>query len=162
MSDELRRAYASATETPFLAVRLLQAGLTNGAIAFSALPHDVTCTLEDGAVVLFEGGGCAIEFPDTEGVQIQLENVSERAYKELRAAKLHQRNTGEKINIELRLYLPSDLSAPQTQTVSAQAEVAQIDAGRLSLRADKSRMQDAVFPFLRIDPNKYLGVKWIA
>lgn len=156
-----KRAVASNTETPFLTVRLIQAGLTGGELNFCQQYDDTVCTLEDDTVVTFEGGGCAIEYPsEGSGIQIQIENVSTRAHNELKAAKAHRRATGEQIEVEFRQYLPSDLTQPQGSPIYASAEVSQITATRASLRADKPHIQDAVFPFLRIDPDKHLGVKW--
>jgi hypothetical protein len=167
MSDALEMAFASATQTPVLTVILRSAGLTDGAIAFVQGYYDIEATLEDGITqVLFEASGAAIDWPKAgvegaEDLNIKLENVSQRARREIKAAKQHYRATGESVQIELRQYLPSDYSAPAGGIYKALVTDTTVDRNVASIKGSFHLMVDITYPKKRYYSREYLGLKYV-
>lgn len=166
MIEALEQAYASAVQTPVLTVRLVSPGLTDGAIAFAQSYRDVTATLEDGVTaVLFEASGAAIDWPKAgvegaEDISVRLDNVSQRGRKEMRAAKAHYRQSGESIRLELRQYLPSDLSAPVGGIYRALVTDTQVDRNAIRIKGSFHLMIDMVYPRRRYYAGQYLGLEY--
>lgn len=76
--------------------------------------EDLTLTLEDDTEQLFEAVGFQLKLPDTgsKGLQeliVQIDNVNKRARDFVREAKA----AGGPIKVYYRVYLASDLTAPQ-------------------------------------------------
>lgn len=166
MSEALEQAYASATQTPVLTVRLVSPGLTDGAIAFAQSYRDLTATLEDGVTeVLFEASGAAIDWPKAgvegaEDINIKLDNVSQRARREIKAAKDYYRATGESVRVELRQYLPSDLTAPVGGIYKALVTDTTVDRNVASIKGAFHLMIDMAYPKRRYYAANYLGLKY--
>tara|TARA_R110001592_G_scaffold350999_1_gene647811 strand:+ start:29960 stop:30463 length:504 start_codon:yes stop_codon:yes gene_type:complete len=167
MSEALAQAYASATETPVLTVRLISPGITGGVISFAQSYRDITGTLEDGVTdVVFEASGAAINWPKAgvegaEDISIQLENVSQRARAEIKAAKAHFRETGVSATVELRQYLPSDFSAPVGGIYKALVTDTQVDRNVATIKAAFHLMIDMSYPRRRYYAENYPGLRLV-
>jgi hypothetical protein len=167
MSEALEMAYASATETPVLTVRLVSDGLTGGAISFVQGYYDIEATLEDGVTeVTFEASGAAIDWPKAgvegaEDINIKLENVSQRARREIKAAKEYYRATGESVRVELRQYLPSDYSAPVGGVYKALVTDTAVDRNVATVKGAFHLMIDIAYPKKRYYSRNYLGLKYV-
>ncbi|WP_022960304.1 DUF1833 family protein [Spongiibacter tropicus] len=166
MIGALEQAYASAVQTPVLTVRLVSPGLTGGSIAFAQSYRDLTATLEDGVTsVVFEASGAAIDWPKAgvegaEDIGVRLENVSQRARHEIKAAKAYYRQTGHSVRMELRQYLPSDLSAPVGGIYKALVTDTQVDRNVAQIKGAFHLMIDMVYPRRRYYAAKYPGLEY--
>ena len=171
MSIALQQAYASATEQPVYTIRLVHSGLTGGARSFVQGKYDVVATLETAAVVTFQKTGMAINLPQKgvngrQDISFQLSNVSREAWNEIKAVIAANRteiiagNEPEKIILEFRQFLESDLSAPSGPVYKMIVMNSRVDLMAVSITASFMPIADISWPKLRYYADTYPGVRY--
>jgi hypothetical protein len=171
MSVALQQAYASAEQTPVYTIRLLHTGLTAGARSFVQGKYDLTATLETAAVVTFQKTGMAINLPQKgvngrQDISFQLSNVSREAWNEIKAVIASNRaqviagNEPEKIILEFRQFLESDLSAPSGPVYKMIVMNSSVDLMTLSITASFMPIADMSWPKFRYYAETYPGVRY--
>lgn len=166
MSDALKQAYASNTQTPLNTIELLHSGLTGGALRFVQAYTDITATLEDSSTVTFTAIGFGLNLPEktTNGRQdldIQIDGVSRQAITEIDAVISASRTTPEKLICKYRPFLESDLSAPAGATYILTIVSSSVTSDSVVLRASYSPIPDIAYPKLRYYTNIYPGLKYV-
>ena len=171
MSVALQQAYASASETPLNTIRLIHSGLTGGVRAFVQGKYDLTATIETAASVTFNKAGLAINLPKKsvdgrQDISFQLSNVSREAWQELKAVIAQNRadliagNPIEKITLEFRQFLESNLSQPAGPVYKMVIMNSSVDLMTLSVTASFMPMADMSWPKLRYYADNYPGVRY--
>lgn len=171
MSDALQRAYASSSETPINTIRLVHSALTGGERCFVQGVMNVDATLETAQSKTFQAAGLRLSLPKkgddgAQDLDFELNNVSREAWQEIRAVMLYNRERlrnnlpVEKVRLEFRRFLPSDLTQPHggvyhmvVINTGTDPMVAQLKASFLSL-ADKS------WPVRRYFPDLFPGIAY--
>lgn len=166
MSEALEQAYAANTQSPLVTVEFLHSAITGGAIRLVQGFYDITATLEDASSVTFTAIGMAFALPErgTDGrqdLQIQLDNVSNEVWTEIKAAKAATRTTEEKIICKYRPYLESDLSAPAGSTYVLTVTKTSITRNSASIFASYTPIPEIRYPLNRYFPNEYPGLRYV-
>lgn len=171
VSELLKQAYASAADTPLYTLRLLHSGLTGGARAFVQGQFDITANLENGSPVTFEAAGMTLSLPQKgvdgrQDLNFELENVSRVAYQEIKRviaanrSALDAGNAPERILLEYREYLQSDLTAPDGPLYKMVVLNTHVDIFKMTLQASFLPMADIAWPTRRYYAESYPGVKY--
>tara|TARA_Y100000780_G_scaffold232566_1_gene266564 strand:- start:3429 stop:3953 length:525 start_codon:yes stop_codon:yes gene_type:complete len=169
-SELLKQAYASAADTPIHTLRILHSGLTGGSRAFVQGQYDVTATLEDASSETFEAAGLTLSLPKKgvdgrQDLNFELENVSRQAWQEIKQviaanrALLASNTVPEKIRLEYRQFLQSDLSAPDGPVIKMVVLNTNVDIFKMTLQASFLPMADISWPIRRYYAETFPGVK---
>ena len=166
MTTALDQAYASNTQTPLVTIEFLHSAITGGAIRLVQGYYDIAATLEDASSVTFTAIGMGFELPErgTDGrqdLQIQLDNVSNEVWTEIKAAKTATRTTAEKIICKYRPFLESNLTAPAGATYTLTVTKTSITRNSASIFASYTPIPEIVYPLNRYFPNKFPGLRYV-
>ena len=164
MANPLAEAYAGNTETPILTVEIKHSALTGGVLRLVQGVEDLTATIPSVGGVTFTAAGIDILVPskDSEGTQqltINIDNVSNMIYAEMIKIVTANRSSQEEVEVNTRVYIPSDLSAPQ-QSIPMIASSAAVNTTTARISAIFAPLYDNFFPRLKYYPNAYHGVKY--
>ena len=171
MSEALKQAYASLSDDPIYAIRLVHAGLTNKSRAFIGMHEDLETTLEDGSPVTYQSTGMELSLPEKSGmgkqdISFALSNVSLEAAREIDWVKSYNRQEvregrePEKIYLELRIFVASDLSVPKA-LVRMIVQDTVVDLRKVSLRASFLELANTEWPKRRYYPEFFPGTKYV-
>lgn len=170
-SELLKQAYASGADTPIHTLRLIHSGLTGGVRAFVQGQFDVTATLEDASNETFEAAGLTLSLPKKgvdgrQDLNFQLENVSRQAWQEIKQViatnrtAIAQGNPLERIQLEYRQFLQSNLAAPDGPVIKMVVLNTNVDIFTMTLQASFLPMADISFPIRRYYAESFPGVKY--
>jgi hypothetical protein len=171
MSAALQQAYASAAATPLNTISLLHTGLTGGNRAFVQGKYDLTATIETSASVTFERSGLGISLPNKgvngrQDITFQLSNVSRDAWGEIKSIIAQNRsdilagNPVEKITLEFRQFLESDLTAPSGAVYKMIVVSSSVNLMTLTVTASFMPIADVSWPRNRYYATDYPGVRY--
>lgn len=158
----IARAYASNEATPLNTLEFSHSAITT--MYFVQAYDDLSATLEDATEVTFLKSGLGIQLPErsTDGQQellIQIDNLSNEVYENLRAVQLSMRSTDERAFIKYRPYLESDLSAPSGAVIRLIMTGASVNRATASIKASWAPFPDSTYPRYRYYPTLYPGLK---
>lgn len=164
MSDALKRAFASAEQTPLLTVEFSHVSF--GTLRYVRANSDLTATLEDSSTVTFSKAGIDLTFPPktTDGRQdlsISVSNVSNAVYQQIEAAVNQNRTSETPVVCKFRTFLLSDLSAPQGAVYKLNVLSTAATSLAVSVRAAYTPIPDTTYPRFRYYPTTYPGLKYV-
>ena len=160
----LQQAFASNEATPIDTLEFSHSSF--GVIYVAKSYFDLTATLEDSSVVVFQRAGLGIQLPErsTDGQQelsIQLDNLDNDIYLKLRGVQEANRATQEQVVCKYRPYLLSDLSAPAGAILKLLVTGATINTRQATIRATWANFPDTTYPRGRYYATDYPGVKYV-
>lgn len=152
-------------ESIIYTLELTHAAFDNGRILLAQSTVDVAAKLETDEAVIFQKSGIGIALParSVEGKQdlnLQLDNVSNEVWRNLKAAVAAIRTDPARIFVTLRTYLELDLTAPHPNIVKMTAISASVDASTASLTASFHDIVNTSWPKRRYTPEKFPGLKY--
>jgi hypothetical protein len=171
VSAALQMAYASVSETPLYTIRILHTGLSGGVLNLVQSKYDLTATLEDSTEVTFSKAGLDLSLLQKgvngqQDLSVAMSNVSRQAWVELKnIIQLNRSNilagvVVEKIRVELRAYLESDLTEPKGGVAKLVVNDSSVDLMSVKLRASYMQLADMTWPKNRYYADTFPGVKY--
>jgi hypothetical protein len=165
MSEALETAYASNEATPLVTVEFAHSAFDGGYIRLVQSFYDLTATTENSETVTFNKSGINLSLPEktTDGRQdlrIEIDNVSNAVWTEIKKAVTANRTTQEKINCTFRNYLEADLSAPAGPVYKFVVSSTSINITTATIIASYTPIPDTYYPRYRYYPTVFSGVKY--
>lgn len=164
MSEALKKAYASNTETPLSTFEFKHSSLSGGAYRIVQAYSDLTATLENSITVTFTATGLGVIRPEKgvngrQDLTIQIDNVSNIIWQQLKLVIDANRVSQEKVECIYRSFLESDLSEPG-EIYRLTLTGTTINRKSAVFTATFSPVPDIAYPRLRYYASIYPGVKY--
>lgn len=165
MSNELRRALASAEQAPILTVEFYHSAI--GYMRLVRANSDLAATTEALELVTFSKSGVDLSLPPktTDGRQdlnITISNASNQVWAYIsQITTANRAGTDEPVICKLRAFLLSDLSAPSGPVYEYTVMATSIDTGTAAIRASYAQLGESVFPKNRYFTSIYPGLKYV-
>lgn len=164
MSDELKRAFASAEQTPLLTVEFSHSSF--GVLRYVQANSNLTATTENSEEVVFTKSGISLSWPEktTEGRQdlnISVSNVGNAVYQNIALAIEQNRTTETPVICKFRSFLLSDLSAPSGPVYTLTVTSTSVTSGSAGIRATYTPIPDTIYPRYRYYPTSYPGLRYV-
>lgn len=161
MSNIIKKMYASGGGTPLRVIRITNASLPNGYLAYAQGYDDVVVIDETGTALMAEATAMAIQLPaksdnTTQTLDFQIDNVSGRA---LGYVKLIETG-GLPIEVTLLTYAPDDFSSPAEQPLVMDGKVSSIKDKSFVLSSGFFDLLNKAFPTIRYNPKNTPGLAY--
>lgn len=159
MSEIIKKMYASGGGTPLRVIRIKNADLPNGYLAYAQAYEDVVVIDETGTALMAEATAMALQLPaksdnTTQTLDFQIDNVSGRA---LGYVKMIETG-GQPIEVSLLTYAPNDFSYPAEQVLVMDGKVSSIKDKSFVLSSGFFDLLNKAFPTKRYNPKNTPGL----
>jgi hypothetical protein len=159
----LQRAYVSAPvdEHIIATLELSHSAFTPNKFYLNDSPTAITATIEGGSTVTFTPFPFQFKLPvsDNQGAQellITLANAGQDLVTQIEAAS---RKPQERIDIVLRIYLSSDLTAPQALPLRLTVDNLSMNDQAIVATANRADVLNFPFPSIGFTPEAFPGLK---